>query len=170
MSNHSFSCEICLAILLQSSAALPWHNGVLKPKRDERLKCKSKSNEGSKRTRLRLFFCKKQTWTSLIWRQLVTQRVQRVQSYHVIRFNVRTTYLCYLRSLFKIRHVQIDELPRTFFLFMLVKKRGIETSFHLLTLAMLVFYKNWNKSQRKYPIVCIAHAWWDAALYLHLHT
>ena len=32
-SNHSFSWEICLAILLQSSAALPWHNGVLTQKR-----------------------------------------------------------------------------------------------------------------------------------------
>ena len=33
ISNHSFSWEICLAILLQSSAALPWHNGVLTQKR-----------------------------------------------------------------------------------------------------------------------------------------
>ena len=32
-SNHSFSWEICLAILLQSSAALPWNNGVLPQKR-----------------------------------------------------------------------------------------------------------------------------------------
>ena len=33
LSNHSFSREICLAILLQSSAGLYWDNGALTQKR-----------------------------------------------------------------------------------------------------------------------------------------
>ena len=46
---------------------------VCSPKRDERLKCKSASNEGSKRTRRRLFFCKKRTWTSFEWKAKTIQ-------------------------------------------------------------------------------------------------
>ena len=57
---------------------------VCSPKRDERLKCKSASNEGSKRTRRRLFFCKKRTWTSLTSKEMFFETLKNIIWLHII--------------------------------------------------------------------------------------